>query len=289
MTVKTVKVFQKGFNFSQDGPGNRLVIHLQGCNMHCPWCSNPEGMAINGAILNSAVLIDSTCPHGAIGDGKINRKLCSDCFKKECLGSYGAPTLSYTEYTVEGLIDEIMRCEPMFFDGGGVTFTGGEATVQFSALKELLTRLKALGINTALETNATDKRLLELFDSVDFLITDIKHYDSERHRMATGVSNSIITENIRCAAKKRTQLLIRIPLIKSFNCAEGDEIGFANLLSELCTDSCSVELLRYHEYGKDKWTKCGMEYKMQDGFIDDETYSKVKKALTDKGINVINT
>ena len=36
--------FQKGFNFSQDGPGNRLVYHLCGCNLRCPWCSNPEGM-----------------------------------------------------------------------------------------------------------------------------------------------------------------------------------------------------------------------------------------------------
>ncbi len=42
-----LKVFQKGFNYSQDGPGNRLVIHFQGCNMHCPWCSNPEGIRID--------------------------------------------------------------------------------------------------------------------------------------------------------------------------------------------------------------------------------------------------
>ncbi|MBO5908201.1 MAG: radical SAM protein, partial [Clostridia bacterium] len=40
-------IFQKGFNYSQDGPGNRLVYHLCGCNLKCPWCSNPEGLEIN--------------------------------------------------------------------------------------------------------------------------------------------------------------------------------------------------------------------------------------------------
>ena len=41
----TIEYFQKGFNYNQDGPGNRLVYHLAGCNMRCPWCSNPEGVA----------------------------------------------------------------------------------------------------------------------------------------------------------------------------------------------------------------------------------------------------
>ena len=41
-----IQIFQKGFNYSQDGPGNRLVYHLSGCNLKCPWCSNPEGMEI---------------------------------------------------------------------------------------------------------------------------------------------------------------------------------------------------------------------------------------------------
>ncbi len=39
-----IRIFQKGFNYSQDGPGNRLVYHLSGCNLKCPWCSNPEGL-----------------------------------------------------------------------------------------------------------------------------------------------------------------------------------------------------------------------------------------------------
>ncbi len=41
-----IHIFQKGFNYSQDGPGNRLVYHLSGCNLKCPWCSNPEGMEV---------------------------------------------------------------------------------------------------------------------------------------------------------------------------------------------------------------------------------------------------
>ena len=39
---KSLHVFKKGFSFAVDGPGNRLVYHLRGCNFSCPWCANPE-------------------------------------------------------------------------------------------------------------------------------------------------------------------------------------------------------------------------------------------------------
>ena len=31
--MEKIRIFQKGFNYSQDGQGNRLVYHLQGCKM----------------------------------------------------------------------------------------------------------------------------------------------------------------------------------------------------------------------------------------------------------------
>jgi len=89
-----MKIFNKGFNFGQDGPGNRLVYHLQGCNMRCIWCSNPEGMSGTGG----------------------------------------------REYSIQEIFDEIKRSKIMFFSGGGVTFTGGEATVQYAELLALLIR-----------------------------------------------------------------------------------------------------------------------------------------------------
>ena len=91
-----LSIFQKGFNFSQDGPGNWLVYHLAGCSLCCPWCSNPEGKA-----------------HGG---GK--------------------------EVTVEEVAEEALRSQPMFFSGGGVTFTGGEATLQTEELILLLQKLQ---------------------------------------------------------------------------------------------------------------------------------------------------
>ena len=58
-----LKIFQKGFNYSQDGQGNRLIFHLQGCNMKCPWCSNPEGMSMKGTlVVNKEWLAESCCP-----------------------------------------------------------------------------------------------------------------------------------------------------------------------------------------------------------------------------------
>ena len=49
------------------------------------------------------------------------------------------------EYTVAEIADECVRSKMMFFSGGGVTFTGGEATLQHEELLEALKILKKKG------------------------------------------------------------------------------------------------------------------------------------------------
>jgi len=240
-----IKVFHKGFNYSQDGQGNRLVYHLQGCNMRCPWCANPEGISVSGP----------SCVECDIGE----------------------------------MVEEALRSTPMFFDGGGVTLTGGEPTLQYDAVAELLARLKASAVHTALETNGTHERLSELFPLVDELIVDLKHYDSAVHKTHTGIDNEMVITNIQAAREARSQLLCRIPLVSGFNADIADIPGFIRLLRELNFPGLSVELLTYHEFGREKWAKCGMQYRVENGLVPPGIVSKFTAKCKDNGIRLIKT
>lgn len=233
-----MRIFGKGFNFGQDGPGNRLVYHLSGCNMKCIWCSNPEGMSKNV--------------------GK--------------------------DYTTEEIVQECISCKPMFFSGGGVTFTGGEATLQHDELLETLIKLKDNGIHTALETNGTSKKLCRIAEYIDYLIMDFKHFDGRVLKKYTGLSNEVIKENYENFCKEGRQLHIRIPLINGINA--DNPTDFAEYFFKFNTENVVFEFLKYHEYGKDKWET---EYLVKDGFVTDKTLEKFKETFKNYGFKIIST
>lgn len=233
-----MRIFGKGFNFSQDGPGNRLVYHLSGCNMHCPWCSNADGLSINA--------------------GK--------------------------EYSLQEVLNETIECKPMFFSGGGVTFTGGEATLQHDELLLLLQKLKKDGIHTVIETNGTSKYLSELLEYVDYLIMDFKHYDGEVLKEYTGIGIEQIKKNYEYNCNCGRQQHIRIPLINAVNTNE--PYKFAEYFSRFDTSNTVFEFLPYHEYGKEKWKG---NYKIENGFITTDILSTFKKTFAEYCLKVITT
>ena len=233
-----MKIFFKGFNYSQDGPGNRLVYHLQGCNMRCPWCSNPEGMSFSGG----------------------------------------------REYSVQQIVDEAMRSRAMFFSGGGVTFTGGEATMQHCELTEALKLLKASGVHTAIETNGCSPYLAEIQKYVDYLIMDFKHYDREAFLRFTCVEIDELLKNYEYLCSIGRQLHVRIPLINNVN-ADAPE-KFAEYLSSFSTENVTFEFLPYHEYGKEKWKSA---YSITEGFVSKEQIELFNKAFREYSLKIINT
>ena len=228
-----MRIFQKGFNFGQDGPGNRLVYHLSGCNMKCIWCSNPEGMN----------------PHGG------------------------------TDVSVEEMLKECVSAKPMFFSGGGVTFTGGEATLQYSELLNLMKLLKKEGIHIAMETNGTSSRMKEFAEYVDYLIMDFKHYDSDILKTYTGLGNKNIKENFEYFCKIGRQLHIRIPVINGINSDKPEK--FAEYFSSFDAKNVVFEFLSYHEYGKEKWQS---EYKIKNGFVSPEDIKKFNLVFKEYGL-----
>ena len=251
MNSDRIEIFRRGFSFAVDGPGNRLVYHLCGCNYRCPWCANP------------------TC---------------------------GAQFASlHTTIAVDEVIKDAVGAKPLFFAGGGVTFTGGEPTLQFSALREALAGLREAGIHTCVESNASHPDLPELFPLIDFLILDCKHHDDMLHRRWTGEGIAPVLANIRVAAQEREQLLVRIPLVGGVNASEADAHAFAALLPSLGKISTenfhsgkfSVELLRYHEYGKPKWEQLGMEYTMRDAEVSPEQALRFAEVLRQTGMTVL--
>ena len=234
-----MKILQKGFNYSQDGPGNRLVYHLQGCNFTCKWCSNADSIPRENP----------------------NAK----------------------EYDVKEIFDEIMRSRMMFFDGGGVTFTGGEVCVQSYELLELLKLLKENGIHTAIETNGSFESLRSIAEYVDYLIVDMKHYDESEHKKWVGASNKSVKENLEYFFSLGRQIHIRIPVINGVN---NDPRGFADYFKGFDTSNAVFEFLAYHEYGKDKWQG---KYEIENGFVSPEAIKNFRDTFKNFGLKTVVT
>lgn len=161
--------------------------------------------------------------------------------------------------------------------------------MQFDVVRILLEKIKQNGINTAIESNATHYKLDRLFPLVDLLIMDFKHYNDELHTGITGVSNSIIKENLCKAFSLHKNVLIRIPIIKGFNDSEKDICEFVRFFKQHNTEHVAFEFLPYHEYGKVKWLQCGLYYNMKASFPEPEILNLYKTGFESENLEVVHT
>ena len=156
------------------------------------------------------------------------------------------------------VMKEVLKDRKFYeMSGGGITLSGGEATFQPDFASTLFKASKDLGIHTALETcgYVSWKILESLLEHIDFVLYDIKHWDSERHRRGTGFSNELILENARKTAERKP-MKVRVPLIPGFNDSKHDVRSIAAFVASL-PNQIEMELLAYNPLGEGKYERLG--------------------------------
>ncbi len=262
-----------------DGGGIRTLIFLKGCPLHCKWCQNPESMSPKPELMrvpHFCIACDKcmeVCPEKAIsiteaGEFILERDKCTFCGQCVAYCYAGSMTIVGRYMTPEEVLEEVERDRQFYqISGGGVTFSGGEPTMQNDFLLECLKLCKSRGMHTAIETcgQAPWESYEALLDSLDLVLCDIKHMDPERHRELTGVPNERILDNISRLSKAGIPLVVRLPLIPGCNDSDENIEATARFVATLETVQ-GLDILPYHRLGEPKWEQLDRDYPM-DGVL----------------------
>lgn len=249
----------------KDGPGIRTTVFFMGCDMRCQWCHNPEYLVPAERLryfpekcMGCGTCVRN-CPSGALSltaaGIQYDQGMCRGCFACADASPSTALTKNGRYYTVDELMEQLV-CDDAFYknSGGGITFSGGECMKQSGFLKEVLVRCKEKNIHCAVDTAGfTDwKNFEEVSGLVDLYLYDLKSMDNGKHKRFTGVSNGTILENLKKLSRNGENIIIRIPVIASFNDSAEDMGAIAAFLSGL--GPCyPVELLGYHNLAEGKY------------------------------------
>ncbi len=220
LNVSSVQHFSVG-----DGPGIRTTVFLKGCNLHCPWCHNPETISAYPVTL-----------HYAKGD-ELNGRLVS----------------------VEDIIAEVLEDADFYGSDGGVTVSGGEPMLQVDAVAELVRRLRAQGVPAVIDTAgcvpyAAFERLGDLVHTYYF---DLKAPDTAGYRTVGGDFDRVRDNLARLIADGR-RVRVRIPLIPDFNDDAATTQRMIAVLREV--GAHEVDILPFHRMGSGKYEALGQAY-----------------------------
>ena len=214
------------------GPGIRSIVFFKGSFMRCAWCCNPE----------------------------------SQKYEIQTMHEGGKEKIVGRDVTVKEILPELLADMPYYRrSGGGVTLSGGEILYQPDFARDLLRVCKENGLHTAVEStaNAPVESLVKVLPYLDLFLMDIMHMDSAKHKEYTCAPNELILENARRIAESDVELIIRTPVIPTFNDTAAEIRAIAKFAASL-PDVKEHHLLPYHRLGQDKYAGLERNYSLKD-------------------------
>ncbi|WP_366557043.1 glycyl-radical enzyme activating protein [Desulfosporosinus sp. BICA1-9] len=260
-----------------DGPGIRTTAFFKGCPLNCPWCHNPEGQKFRQELmfrpdkcLGCGQCLE-VCSSGAVtlsAEGILSylRDKCIACGKCSKVCHTSGRELVAKMMSVGEVMAELEK-DLIFYDetGGGVTFSGGEATMQHEFLLEILEECQKREIHTTVETCGFVNRdsLQMISPYVDLFLYNLKLMDSRKHQAVTGVPNELILANLRWLAENHPEVIVRVAIIPGINDDEDNLRQFGEFVASL-KGVKEIHCLPYHKAGVDKYERLGLEYRLPD-------------------------
>ncbi|MBR5650205.1 YjjW family glycine radical enzyme activase [Pseudobutyrivibrio sp.] len=178
---------------SVDGPGNRTAIFLQGCNINCKYCHNPE---TRNSCINCGLCVQ-VCPQKALSleNGKVSfdASACISC--DTCIKTCPHGSTPKTRLMTPEEVMEIVKKQMPFIRG--ITVSGGECMLQPDFITELFKLAKKENLGTLIDSNGTIdfREYPDLLEVSDGVMLDIKAFFPEDHRRVTDADNNKVLEN----------------------------------------------------------------------------------------------
>ncbi|WP_425956983.1 pyruvate formate-lyase-activating protein [Xylanimonas sp. McL0601] len=218
-----------------DGPGTRLTVFLNGCPLRCLYCHNPDTLNMRD----------------------------------------GEPV------TADELLGRVKRYLPIFrATKGGLTLSGGEVLQQPAFAARILRGAKEMGVHTALDTSGFLGKALtdEMLADTDLVLLDVKAGDPDTYLEVTKrplqptldfgrrLAESGLPGGVTAA--QPVEVWVRFVLVPGLTDDERNVdlvAGYAASLNEIRPGTVTrVEVLPFHQMGRDKWTALGRDYSLDD-------------------------
>ncbi|WGX75979.1 pyruvate formate-lyase-activating protein [Paraclostridium bifermentans] len=183
-----------------------------------------------------------------------------------------------TEYTTDEIIEQVKKYSSyMKFSGGGLTVSGGEATLQPEFLKDLFKKAQENEIHTCLDTSGfVNIDVIDpVLDYTNLVLLDLKHMVPEKCKDLVGVSIDKTLEFAKHLSNRNIPVWIRHVLVPGVTDDRENLELMGNFISTL-KNVDRVELLPYHTLGVHKWENMGFEYELKD--VPDATTEDIEKA-----------
>ncbi len=229
-----------------DGPGSRCSVFLQGCNIACAYCHNPETQNL----CEECGLCVEQCPAGALyREGRHvrwNKDACVQC--DTCIHVCPHKASPKIEWLTPSEVFAIVHSYQPFIRG--ITVSGGECMLHAHWMRELFALCREAGLGTLIDSNGCVpfEGHNDLLDVADGVMLDVKAWDEGTFAQLTSGDVRVVKRNLALLAERDKIEELRIVVVPGWNDPEATIAGIADVLDEKLAQT-KLKLIRFRRFG----------------------------------------